>query len=105
MPDPSTQIKRRIPRVPCESQPDLPQVFGGIELAASLVQRNVRDLVFGMQFAQVPGREPQEVSGLGGRKGSQILPCVRRKIALQMQANGRVQCRCVGLKLGKYSLC
>jgi hypothetical protein len=66
LPDPPTQVKRRIPRIACESQPDLPQVFGGIELAASLVQRNVRDLVFGMQFAQVPGREPQEVSGLGG---------------------------------------
>ena len=81
-----------MPRVACERQPDLAQVFGRIELAASFVQRSVRDFVFGMQFAQVPGRKPQEVSGLGGRKGPQLFPCVWRKIAFQMQANGRVQC-------------
>ena len=102
--DPPAQIQRRVAGGAGQRQPDLRQIFGRIGLAPALIDRDIGDLVFGMQFAQVPGGKAQKAGGLGRGKAAQVLAGIGRKVALQMHPDGLVQCGCVALKFGENPL-
>src|SRR5690606_13466100 len=105
LPDAATQIKRGGARGARQRQPDPPELLGGVEPAATFIQRDIRDLILGMRLAQMARVKAQEIGRLSGGEPARRFACVRRKSALQLPADAIEQGGWIALEVGRRSAC